>query len=452
LLVLAVLGVDPAARNGRLEHVAFADGDREPPSRFGNWDDLTNQNTEDLLSQGREIFRFETYGDEAFWGGNLHLNQALETLKPAEALALGLKVDADALPPELVKRIQHQQVNLQDPKVTLRLLELKAVLGVTGFFTGDRLTSVGFQCALCHSTVNDSVAPGIGQRLDGWANRDLNVGAIVASAPNLQFFVERLGVVHPGITADTVRDVLRTWGPGKFDAELLLDGKAFQPDGRSAAALIPNAFDLAGFNLHTWTGGWGTLTYWNAFVAVNELRGIGTFLDERFDDATQFPIAARFKAGHVSVGPDEDRVTSKLPALHFYQLSIPAPKPLAGVDFDADAAERGHELFSGKARCNNCHHQPLWTEPGWNQHTADELKIDSFEADRSPGHAYKTMNLAGIFVRERGLFMFRGNQGRFYHDGRFATLRDVVSSYDSRFNLGLTDAEMTDLVEYLKSL
>jgi len=171
------------------------------------------------------------------------------------------------------------------------------------------------------------------------------------------------------------------------------------------------------------------------------------------DNTNKFPIAATMRFGHTSVNnPDEDQVTSKLPALHFYQLAIPAPKPTAGVDFDPAAASRGDALFSGKANCNACHREPLWTEPGWNEHPPSEVKIDSFQADRSPDGNYKTMNLAGIFVRERGLFMNPQNKGRFYHDGRFQTLLDVVKSYNSRFNLGLTAQEQADLVEYLKSL
>jgi hypothetical protein len=179
---------------------------------------------------------------------------------------------------------------------------------------------------------------------------------------------------------------------------------------------------------------------------------MGTFFDERFDNAEQFPLAAQAGLGHVSIDPENDQVTSKLPALHLYQLALPAVRPRPGIDFDPDVAERGDELFSGKADCNRCHRKPLWTEPGWNQHPAAELKIDSFQANRSPGHAYRTMNLAGIFVRERGLFMDSNNQGRFYHDGRFQTLREVVASYNDRFGLSLTDEEMSDLVEYLKSL
>jgi hypothetical protein len=421
-------------------------------------------NAKQLIDQGRHIFRFDTFGDEAFWGGQLHLQQSINNLTPRTALALGLKVDAQALPPSVVEAIKHGRVNLNDPAVTLLLIKQNAVLGVVGHFHNNTLSSVGLTCAICHSTVDNSVAPGIGKRIDGLANRDLNVGAIVASAPNLQPVVDllRLAPADASVNANDVRKVLNTWGPGKFDAELFLDGKAFNPEqvtngmvtGRNVpgATLIPNARGLAGHNLHTWTGGWGTVTYWNAFVAVNELHGIGTFFDERFDDATQFPIAAAAKLGHVSVDPDADQVTGKLAALHFYQLSLPAAQPRPGIDFDPDDAARGDQLFSGKANCNSCHHEPLWTEPGWNQHTADELKIDSFEADRAPGRAYQTMNLSGVFVRERGLFMFPQNRGRFYHDGRFHTLMDLVNSYNNRFNLGLSDEEKEDLVEYLKSL
>jgi len=411
------------------------------------------EHAQQLVSQGQQVFRFDTFGDETFWGDQLGLHQVVASISPRQALNLGLKVDAEALPPALVDSLKQGQVNLDDPAVTVQLVKANAVLGVVGVFNDDSsLRSVGLTCAVCHSTVDNTIAFGVGKRIDGLANRDLNVGAIVAAVANLQPVVDLLRLANPAITTDDVRKVLLSWGPGKFDAELFLDGKAFQPDGRSAATLIPNARGLAGHNLHTWTGGWGTATYWNAFVAVNELHGSGTFFDERFDDSEQFPIAARAGLGHVSTDPDNDRVTSKLPALHFYQLALPAVQPRPGIDFDPDAAERGDELFSGKADCNRCHREPLWTEPGWNQHTADELQIDSFQADRSPGHAYRTMNLAGIFVRERGLFMRPDHKGRFYHDGRFQTLRDVVASYNDRFGLGLTDEEMSDLVEYLKSL
>ena len=438
---------------------------RKPMIRTGGKPLVTRDpiiiNGANMITEGRNTFRFDTFGDQAFWGSTLRLHEAIEGsqnggvgagLTPRTALALGLKVDASALPRTIISAIQQGNVNLDDVSVTLELLKHNAVVGVIGFFTNNSLSSVGLTCAVCHSTVNDSVAPGIGQRLDGWANRDLNSGAIIALAPNLQPLIDLLKIVNPSITDAQVRAVLNSWGAGKFDAELILDGKAFQPDGRSAATLIPNAYGLGGFNLHTWTGGWGTVTYWNAFVAVLELHGVGTFFDERLDNTNKFPIAAAARLGHISVGPDDDQVTSKLPALAYYQLSLPAPTPQPGVDFDADAAKRGDELFSGKANCNSCHHEPLWTEPGWNDHTPAEMHIDSFEADRSPDGHYKTMNLAGKFVTERGLFMKPENKGRFYHDGRFQTLLDVVNSYNTRFSLGLTDQEKSDLVEYLKSL
>jgi len=449
-----------------------ASGTRNTSSTTSSFLGSAEDNSAQLIQQGRQIFRFDTFGDQAFWGDQLHLHQAINNLTPRNALALGLKVDAQALSPSLVEAIKHGKVNLDDPAVTRALIQQQAVLGVVGFFDNNNLLrSVGLTCAVCHSTVDDSIAPGIGSRIDGLTNRDLNVGAIIAAAPNLQPVVSLLSLADAGITAATVRTVLNSWGPGKFDAELFLDGKAFNPQqitngvitgqNVSGATLIPNARGLSGHNLHTWTGGWGTVTYWNAFVAVNELHGIGTFFDERFDNAAQFPIAAKAGLGHISTDPDSDQVTGKLPALHFYQLALPAVRPRPGIDFDPDAAKRGDELFSGKANCNSCHHEPLWTEPGWNQHSADEMKIDSFEADRAPAsinavgqpeHGYRTMNLSGIFVRERGLFMNPQNKGHFYHDGRFLTLLDTVESYNARFNLGLSDQEKHDLVEYLKSL
>jgi hypothetical protein len=430
-------------------------------------------NSKEMIDQGRHTFRFDTFGDEAFWGGQLKLHETINHLTPAQALALGLKVDSDALPSAVIQAIKNGKVNLNDPTVTLLLIKLNAVLGVKGFFNGNgRLKSVGLTCAVCHSTVDNSVAPSIGKRIDGLANHDLNVGAIAASAPNLQPVLDLLRLADPGITAAQARAVLNSWGPGKFDAELFLDGKTFNPRQATngvvtgmnvpGATLIPNARGLSGHNLHTWTGGWGTVTYWNAFVAVDELHGKGTFFDERFDNPKQFPIAAKARLGHVSVdNPDDDLVTGKLAALHFYQLALPALKPRPGIDFDTDAAERGDQLFSGKANCNSCHREPLWTEPGWNQHSPAEMKIDGFEARRAPAsigadskavHGYRTMNLAGVFVRERGLFMFPQDKGRFYHDGRFKTLLDVVNSYNERFNLGLSEPEKHDLVEYLKSL
>lgn len=397
-----------------------------------------------MMKEGQETFRFDTFGDEEFWGDTLELHQAIEGAKlggvglgvrPATALAVGLKVDVDALPPSLIAALKQGKVNLNDPATTLALLKLNSVVGVTGFFNEQgTLRSVGIQCALCHSTVDNSFSPGIGHRLDGWANRDLNVGAIVALAPNLQPDADLLGVDQA-----TVRAVLNSWGPGHFDAELALDGKAFRPDGKTSAVLIPPAFGLAGVNLHTWTG-WGSVTYWNAFVANLEMHGKGTFFDPRLNDATQFPVAAA--AGFANVRNTPDLITPKLAALQFYQLGIPAPKPPKG-NFDEEAAARGKEIFEGQAKCVTCHVSPLFTEPGWNMHTPAEIGIDDFQANRAPDMRYRTSPLKGLWTH---------TTGGFYHDGRFATLNDVVQHYNSFFGLGLNDQQANDLVEYLKSL
>jgi hypothetical protein len=413
----------------------------ETPSGFA---DVAPANSERMLKEGQKTFRFDTFGDEAWWGDTLHLHEAIEGAKlggvgpgisPATALSLGLKVDLDALPPSLVQQLKKGKVDLNDPAVTLALLELNSVVGVTGHFKSDgSLKSVGIQCALCHSTVDNALAPGIGHRLDGWANRDLNVGAIIAAAPNVQPIADLLSTDQA-----TVRTVLNSWGPGKFDAELLLDGKAFRPDGKPAATLIPPAFGLAGINLHTWTG-WGSVPHWNALVANLEMRGKGNFDDSRLDDAAQFPIAAANHFGHVHNSPD--RITSKLPALHLYQLSIPAPAPPSS-SFDRVSADRGRELFSGKAKCSTCHTNPVFTEPGWNMHKASEVCVDDFQSNRAPDHAYRTAPLNGVWTHSKG---------GFYHDGRFATLADVVTHYDSCFSLGLTAQEQSDVVEYMKSL
>jgi cytochrome c peroxidase len=235
----------------------------------------------------------------------------------------------------------------------------------------------------------------------------------------------------------TVRKVFNSWGPGKFDAELILDGKAFRPDGRSAATLNPAAFGLAGVNLHTYTG-WGGVTHWNAFVANLEMMGKGTFWDPRLNDASQFPLAA--KAGFGNKRESPDLITGKLAALHFYQLAIPAPAAMTPF---TENAGRGRTLFNGKARCATCHVPPLYTEPGWNMHTAEEIGIDDFQANRAPDKRYRTTPLRGMAAKQKG---------GFYHDGRFPTLRDVVDHYDSHLKLSLSAAEKDDLVSFLGSL
>ncbi len=422
------------------------------------------------LREGQRTFRFETFGDEAFWGGVLRLHEAIAGaahggvgpgVSPRTALAVGLKVDSDALPADLRKAIQAGRVDLDDPGTTLALRRHDAVVGVTGRFDeGGTLRSMGIQCALCHSTVDDSLSAGIGRRLDGWPNRDLDVGAIVSLAPNLQPVADLLSQAGTPVDVPTVRQVLASWGPGKYDAEVFLDGKAFRPDGKPAATSIPPAFGLAGVNLHTWTG-WGSVTQWNAFVAVLEMHGQGTYLDARLDDASRFPIAARVGLGHVRP-PDgqPDLVTPRLAALHAYQLSLAAPRPPRGY-FDEQAARRGEALFGGKAKCSTCHVPPLFTEPGWNLHGAAEMAIDDFQAARSPDGRYRTAPLRALFTRSRGgppAASLASEPGPFFHDGRFPTLRDVVRHYDANgvgaggVPLGLSDAEVEDLVQYLRSL
>ncbi len=453
LLLVCAIGLGRSARAGS------EDKHRNP---------VVDNATQKVL-QGEQIFRFDTFGDEAFWGDTLKLHQAIEGAKlggvgagvsPKTALSVGLKVDVDALPRKLLEQLEKGKVNLDDPAVTLSLLKLNAVVGVTGIFNSSgTLKSVGIQCALCHSTVDNSNLtlcagqlspnPGtgcIGHRLDGWANRDLNVGAIVALAPDLSVIANLLSTDQA-----TVRKVLNSWGPGKFDAELLLDGKAFNPqqvtDGMvtgtnvSGASLIPPAFGLGGVNLHTWIG-WGSVPHWNAFVANLEMHGKGRFFDPRLNNAAQFLIAAANGFGDLPhINPDDDLITSKLAALQLYQLSIPAPNPT--VPFDKAAAARGDELFSGKAGCNNCHAEPLWTEPGWNLHQPSDVCIDSFQANRGPDLRYRTSPIGALSPH------FTGG---FYHDGRFADLNGVVNHYDKCMNLGLTDGEKSDLIQYLLSL
>ena len=412
-------------------------------------DRTVRENVDRMLAEGMQTFRYDTFGSEDFWGGQLKLHQSIQGEKlggvgpgvsPKKALELGLKVDMEAVPKNVADAIKGGKVDLNDPANTLLLLKANAVVGVTGFFSQDgrSLRAVGIQCALCHSTVDNAFMAGIGRRLDGWPNRDLDVGAIAASAPDLSAFVKMLEVDEA-----TVKKVLTSWGPGKFDAQLNLDGKAFRPDGKPAATLNPPAFGLAGVNNHTWTGSWGTISYWNAYVGNLEMHGKGKFFDPRLADAAKYPVAARTGQGRKE--DKEDRITAKLPALHFYQLSLPAPKA-PPRSFDSRAAANGKTMFETKARCATCHVPPLFTEPGWNLHKAEDIGIDDFQAKRSPDEAYRTTPLRALWDTRQI------HKGGFYHDGRFATLKDVVDHYDRHLALQLTDKEKDELIEYLKSI
>jgi|RhiMetdeSRZDD1v2_1073273.scaffolds.fasta_scaffold05232_9 hypothetical protein len=441
LLVLAAAsaGNQSTAREPGTQPIGTTGG-----RNMGGFDAQIRANADRLLEEGRRIFRYDTFGDEAYWGDQLKLHRAIvgaklggvgPGLSPKMALSLGLKVDADAVPPDVAGAIKAGKVDLDDPASTVVLLKANAVVGVTAFLNGDgSARSVGIQCALCHSTVDDSFAPGIGHRLDGWPNRDLNVGEIVALAPDLKPLTDLLGVSDEG-----VRKVLKSWGPGRYDAELNQDGKATGPKGRPAATVMPAAFGLAGVNLHTYSG-WGAVPYWNAYVANTQMHGKGTFFDPRLKDRSRFPVAA--KAGYADVRNTPDLITSKLAALHYYQLAIPAPAPPAG-SFDPQVAQRGQALFEGQAKCSTCHVPPLFSEPGWAMHKAEEIGIDDFQSDRSPDKHYRTTPLRGLFTRQKG---------GFYHDGRFQTLGAVVDHYNDHLKLNLNTQQKADLVEFLKSL
>lgn len=413
-----------------------------------DFDGTIKSNADGLWESGRETFRHETFGSEDFWGGKLGLHEVFNGEKrggtgpgvtPRQALELGLKVDIARLPSILVAAIQGGKVSLDEPKTTLELLKAGSVVGVKGFFDDPqdnmRMTSIGIACAFCHSTVDDGFQTGIGGRLDGWPNRDLDVGAIVSLAPDLKPIEAMLGADNA-----TVLKALKAWGPGKYDAQLNQDGKAFRPDGKSGATVLPAAFGLAGVSLHTYTG-WGSVSHWNAYVAATQMMGKGVFFDPRMNDPQRFPVAARTAAWNRR--DTVDRITPKMAALHFYQLSLPPPKP-ARDSYDGDAAKRGEAVFKGKADCARCHVPPLYIEPGWPMHTAQEMGIDDFQASRSPEKRYyRTTPLRGLFTRKKG---------GFYHDGRFPALDDVVAHYTGVFKLQLSEEERKDLIEFLKSL
>ncbi len=395
-----------------------------------------------LINEGKQIFRFDTFGDEEFWSGLLHIDKAIagaanggfgQGVSPTTALSVGLKVDAEALPADVVAGVRSGAISLNDPKTTIELIKLNSVVGVRGNFdeTGG-LKSIGITCAVCHSTVDDSFAPGIGKRLDGWPNRDLNVGAIISLTDNAQPIADMLHVDEA-----TLRSVLGDWGPGKFAAVLFMDGKALRPDGKVAANLIPAAFGLKDIKLTTYTG-WGDISYWNAFVANLEMHGKGNFSDPRLNDPVKYPIAV--ENGFYNVMNDPDLISSKLPALRAYQHSLEAPRPPSG-SFSKAAAARGKVIFYSKAKCGTCHPGPLYADNML--HSAEELGIDDFEAMRSPTGKYRTPPLGGLFARAKG---------GFYHDGRFATLADVVDHYDQHLGTALTPSEKKDLTEFLKSL
>lgn len=361
------------------------------------------------ISRGQETFRHDTFGDEQLWTDTLRMHEVIQNgLDPLTALSLGLKVDAEALPDAVLAAILAGQADLTDPQTTLLLIELDAVVGVKGTVQqaddGKRsLTRIGVTCALCHSTVDDAVAPGIGRRLDGWANTDLNPGAIIAASPAVP---------------EAAKAVYNSWGPGKYDPR-------FSIDSVSTPVVIPPAYGLAGVAKETYTGD-GDVSYWNNYVAVTQMGGQGVFVDPKLG---------------VSVVRTPDRVHGKLPALLDYELSLPTPSPPAG-SFNPDLALAGELVFHTTARCAECHQGPLYTDVNDGVlHDPAEVGQDASYAARTVTGKYRTTPLRGLW-----------QHSPYFHDGSAATLSDVVEHYDGHLDLGLTEQEKVALVEFLKTL
>jgi mono/diheme cytochrome c family protein len=371
------------------------------------------------IKKGQQIFRYDTFGDEQLWTDTLRMHEVIATVDPATALAVGLKVDVEALPSEVLDALRAGQVDLTDPAVTAALLRLNAVVGVKGEVNeSNQLTKVGITCALCHSSVDDSFAPGIGKRRDGWANTDLNVGAIVALSPALD----------EGTKAE-----FRTWGPGKYDPRHhAFDGTTIVPlNSHSLPIVIPPIYGLKGVGFETFTAD-GPISYWNSYVGVGQMGGRGTFSDPRI-------------GLHITQTPD--LVTPKLPALLEYQLSL-QPPPAPKGSFDRQAANRGARLFRDEARCSTCHQSPTFTDVLSGSprlvpflHDPAEVGTEPLYAARSATGKYRTTPLRGLW-----------QHAPYFHDGSAKDLDAVVDHYDRLFGLNLTAAQKADLVEYLKSL
>jgi hypothetical protein len=366
---------------------------------------------------GRAIFRFDTFGDEQLWTDVLRMHEALLTVDPKTALSVGLKVDVEALPRAIIAAIKANKVDLSDPAVTLELLRLNAVVGVKATVRNGQITKVGITCALCHSTVDNSLAPGIGKRRDGWANTDLNVGAILGLSPALAAFKEEFS----------------KWGPGKYDPRHhAFDGTNIIPlNSPSVPVVIPPIYGLKGVFFETFTGD-GPIPYWNAYVGIGQMGGQGTFNDPRIG---------------LFINQEPDLVTPKLPALLQYQLSLQVPRPRFS-EINLFAAFRGWRIFRNQAGCDNCHKGPNFTDvlsgPDPRTpllHDPEEVGTDPTYASRSATGKYRTTPLRGLLQHPP-----------YFHDGSAADLPAVVDHYDRVFNLGLTAQQKADLVEYLKTL
>lgn len=372
-----------------------------------------------ITRDGQAIFRFDTFGDEQFWTDVLRMHEPIATVDPATALAVGLKVDVEALPAAVIAALRAGQLDLTSPAVTVELLRLNAVVGVKGTVSGSgQLTRVGITCALCHSSVDNSFAPGIGKRLDGWANTDLNVGAIVALSPALD---------------DATKAEFRTWGPGKYDPRHhAFDGTNILPlNSPSLPIVIPPIYGLKGVGFETYTAD-GPISYWNSYVGVGQMGGHGTFVDPRIG---------------VAIRQSPDLVTPKLPALLAYQLTLRAPK--APKDsFDQAAASRGKHLFGNEARCATCHAGSTYTDVLSGPQSRIPFLHDPAETGMSPAYAARTATGQYRTTPLRGLLQ----HAPYFHDGSARDLAAVVEHYDRQFRLHLTAVQKADLVEFLKTL
>lgn len=419
---------------------------QQMPHQAARHDGDIYENSAKMIDEGRAAFRYDTFGNEAYWGEVLRLHEVIAGEKnggtgpgisPRKALELGFKFDSEKLSGDHLRMFREDNSPaLDDPATTLALLKSGAIIGLKGFFDGKgAITSIGIGCSLCHSNVNDSVAHGAGSRLDGWPNRDINMGSVIARSPNLRVMSMRIGT-----NPVTLKKSLEAWGPGKYDSILMADGRVSRPDLKPSPTIIPSLFGLSGVSLCSYNG-WGSMAYKNAFEAVLSMRGKGNFFDLRLTDSDRFPVASR--TGDWSIKTKNDVVTPKLAALHYYQLSLPVPVPPQSY-FDEQMAQRGRALFEGKAKCATCHVPPLYTEPGWAMHGPDTMGMDNFQASRSPdGSFYRTTPLRGLFTKVKG---------GFYHDGRFPDLKAVVEHYNDLFQLNLTRQEKIELLEFLRSL
>jgi hypothetical protein len=372
-----------------------------------------------LARIGRAIFRFDTFGDEQLWTGVLRMHEPIATLPPQTALAVGLKVDVDALPPAIVAALKANAVDLADPAVTLTLLKANAVVGVRGTVTPDgTLRSVGITCALCHSTVDDSLAPGIGHRLDGWANTTLDVGAILG--------------LSPALDAATKAE-FATWGPGMYDPRHhYFDGTRIVPlNSPTIPVVIPPIYGLRHVGFETVSGD-GPISYWNSYVGVGQMGGHGTFVDPRLD---------------IRIVQRPDLVTPKLFPLLEYQLGLETPRPPAGT-FDPAAASRGRAVFSGAAGCSRCHQGSTFTDVLSGPPRRWPVLHDPAEVGTEAGYAARTATKRYRTTPLRALFQ----HAPYFHDGSAADLAAVVEHYDAHFGLNLSAAQKADLVAYLKSL